>query len=164
MSICRPILGISRASCRFSTCCTVAAITTFPGHSAGQVNLILDNLYAEGKLKNMIVVMPTGHVPGPSRGMVSLMAVIPTTILCPGLSQGPGSVCPEDLSVYTRREDTAIAGFSMGGVQTLNLALWHPEIFGYVFPLSTGFFPDGIKQIDEKYSSVMKNVAPIPSS
>jgi enterochelin esterase-like enzyme len=36
--------------------------------------------------------------------------------------------------VSTRREDTAIAGFSMGGVQTLNLAIWHPEMFGYVFP------------------------------
>ena len=64
--------------------------------------------------------------------------------------------------VSTRREDTAIAGFSMGGVQTLNLAIWHPEVFGYVAPMSTGFFPDGIKQIDEKYSSVMKNVAAHP--
>jgi len=47
-------------------------------------------------------------------------------------------------------------------VQTLNLALWHPRNFRLCLPLSTGFFPDGIKQIDEKYSSVMKNVAAHP--
>src|ERR1039457_7522906 len=40
--------------------------------------------------------------------------------------------------VSTRREDTAIAGFSMGGVQTLNLAIWHPEVFGYVSPIEHG--------------------------
>ena len=33
--------------------------------------------------------------------------------------------------VSTQRVDRAIAGFSMGGIQTLNLALWHPEKFGY---------------------------------
>jgi hypothetical protein len=33
--------------------------------SAGKINLILDNLYAEGKIKNMIVVMPSGHVAWP---------------------------------------------------------------------------------------------------
>jgi enterochelin esterase family protein len=131
--------------------------------SAGQVNLILDNLYAEGKLKNMIVVMPTGHVPGPSRGMMSLMAVDPDND--PFAQDFLRDLVPFVQKTYpisTRREDTAIAGFSMGGVQTLNLALWRPEMFGYVFPMSTGFFPDGIKQIDGKYSSVMKNVAAHP--
>jgi enterochelin esterase family protein len=128
--------------------------------SAGQVNLILDNLYAEGKLKNMIVVMPTGHIPGPSRGMMSLMAVDPDNDpLAQDFLRDLVPFVQKTYPVSTRREDTAVAGFSMGGIQTLNLALWHPEMFGYVFPMSTGFFPDGIKQIDEKYSSVMKNVA-----
>jgi enterochelin esterase-like enzyme len=92
--------------------------------SAGQVNLILDNLYAEGKLKNMIVVMPTGHIPGPSRGMMSLMAVGPDND--PFAQDFLRDLVPfvqKTYPVSTRREDTDIAGFSMGVVQTLNLAI-----------------------------------------
>jgi len=37
-------------------------------------------------------------------------------------------------------------------VQTLNLALWHPEKFAYVFPMSAGYFPDGIQELDAKYA------------
>jgi len=66
--------------------------------------------------------------------------------------------------VSSRREDRAIAGFSMGGVQALNLALWHPETFGFVFPMSTGYFPEALKQIDEQYAPVMQNAAKHPFS
>jgi enterochelin esterase-like enzyme len=131
--------------------------------SAGKVNLILDNLYAAGKLKDMIVVMPSGHVPVQDRGMVSLFAV--------GADNDPfakdflNDLMPfveKTYPVSTKREDRAIAGFSMGGVQTLNLALWHPEKFAYVFPMSTGYFPAGIKELDEKDTAVLKNVASHP--
>ena len=47
----------------------------------------------------------------------------------------------------------------MGGVQTLNIALWNPEKFGYVCPMGTGFFPNSLKEIDEKYSQVFKDPA-----
>jgi enterochelin esterase family protein len=45
----------------------------------------------------------------------------------------------------------------MGGVQTLNTALWNPELFGYVIPMSTGYFSPNIKEIKENYATVMKN-------
>jgi len=64
--------------------------------------------------------------------------------------------------VSTWREDTAIAGFSMGGVQALNFALFHPEMFGYVFPMSTGYFPAGIKQMEQDNAAVLQNVAAHP--
>jgi enterochelin esterase family protein len=50
----------------------------------------------------------------------------------------------------------------MGGVQTLNLSLWHPENFAFIFPISTGYFPDSVKQIEEKYSAAMQHVASHP--
>ena len=47
----------------------------------------------------------------------------------------------QTLKVSTRREDRAIAGLSMGGGQTINLALARPDLFRYVAlmsPAATG--------------------------
>jgi enterochelin esterase-like enzyme len=130
--------------------------------SAGKVNLILDNLYAEQKLKNMIVIMPSGHVPG-HVGSPMLSPVDPDVdSFSKDFLNDLMPFVEKTYPVSSKREDRAIAGFSMGGVQTLNLALWHPEKFAYVFPMSTGYFPDGIKQIDEEYSGVMRNVTQHP--
>jgi enterochelin esterase-like enzyme len=129
--------------------------------SAGKINLVLDDLYAEGKLKNMIVVMPAGHVGAPQRGHVFFI----------GPNDDPFSkdfltdllpFVEKTYPVSKKREDRAIAGFSMGGVQTLNLALWHPEMFGYVYAVSTGYFPKGVEEVEAKDAAVMKNVAAHP--
>ena len=133
--------------------------------SAAKINFVLDNLYAEGKLKNMIVVMPSGHVAGPAgvRRVVASMSAGPDND--PFLKDFLTDLVPfveRTYPVSTTRADRAIAGFSMGGVQTLNLALWHPEMFGYVYAMSTGYFPNGVQEIQEKYGPVMKNVAAHP--
>ncbi|MBW4040334.1 MAG: esterase [Acidobacteria bacterium] len=129
--------------------------------SAGKINLILDNLYAAGKVKNMIVVMPSGHIPG----------VVHRTMQPEAPGGDPFSddflhdlmpYVAKTYNVSTTRDDTAIAGFSMGGVQTLNLALWHPEIFGYVFPMSTGYFPSSIQQMEIEDKAVLEKVARHP--
>jgi enterochelin esterase-like enzyme len=129
--------------------------------SAGKVPLILDNLYAAGKIKPMIVVMPSGHVPGSPSGR---------RLLAPGVADGFSKDFLNDLvpfvektyPVSTLREDTAIAGFSMGGVQTLNLALFRPEMFDYVFPISAGYFPDGLKELEAQDADALKQVAAHP--
>jgi enterochelin esterase-like enzyme len=129
--------------------------------SAGKINLILDNLYAAGKIKNMIVVMPSGHDPGAPRRMMQPLPPEGDPFTNDFLNDLVPFV-QKTYPVSTRREDTAIAGFSMGGVQTLNLALFHPEMFDYVFPMSTGYFPDGIQQIERDDAAVLKNVAAHP--
>ena len=57
----------------------------------------------------------------------------------------------EHWSVYTGRDHTAVAGFSMGGRESLYLGLMHPELFGYVcasspapgiVPASDSFIPN----------------------
>jgi enterochelin esterase-like enzyme len=58
------------------------------------VNLILDNLYAAEKLKNMIVVMPSGQVTGAPRRMMQR----------PGVDGNPPSKdFLEDLIPFVRR-------------------------------------------------------------
>jgi enterochelin esterase-like enzyme len=129
--------------------------------SAGKINLILDNLYPVGKLKNMIVVMPSGHVPGAPRRMMQPAGPDGDAFSKDFLNDLVPFV-QKTYPVSTRREDTAIAGFSMGGVQALNLALFHPEMFDYVFPMSTGYFPAGIKQLEQDNAAALKFVADHP--
>lgn len=47
----------------------------------------------------------------------------------------------------------------LGGLQALNIALFHPEKFGYVLPLSTGYFPPQLKELEAKYSQQLRNPA-----
>jgi enterochelin esterase-like enzyme len=129
--------------------------------SAGKINLILDNLYAAGKLKNMIVVMPSGHVPGAPRRMMQPPGAEEDAFTKDFLNDLAPFV-QKAYPVSTRKEDTAIAGFSMGGVQALNLALFHPQMFDYVFPMSTGYFPAGIKEIEQNNAGVLRDVAAHP--
>ncbi|HZL08641.1 MAG TPA: alpha/beta hydrolase-fold protein [Prolixibacteraceae bacterium] len=124
--------------------------------SAGKINLVLDNLYADGKLKNMIVVMPSGHTNAKGNSMGAGPANDP---FCQDFLNDIVPFVEKIYPVSKKREDRAISGFSMGGIQTLNLALWHPEMFGYVFPMGTGFFPQVIKEIEENQPQVLKNPA-----
>ncbi|MBC7889717.1 MAG: esterase [Ferruginibacter sp.] len=121
---------------------------------AAKANLILDNLYAEGKLKDMMVVMPSGHTA--AKGF-SMGAGPDQDPFCKDLLDDIIPFIEKNYPASAKREDRAIAGFSMGGIQTLNLALWNPHKFGYVCPMGTGFFPASIKEIDEKYTGVLKN-------
>ena len=129
--------------------------------SAGKINLILDNLYAAGKIKNMIVVLPSGHVPGAPRRPMQPSGLEGDAFTKDFLNDLMPYIA-KSYPVSTRREDTAIAGFSMGGVQALNLAFWHPDRFGYLFPMSTGYFPASVKQMETEDAGVLRNIASHP--
>ena len=45
----------------------------------------------------------------------------------------------ENYSIAEGRENTAIAGFSMGGRESLNIGLNMPETFGYIAAFSPGY-------------------------
>lgn len=121
--------------------------------TVGRANFILDNLLAEGKIKPMVVVMPMGH---PAPGFYRE----------PGIEADPyykqlfSDIIPfveAHYKVSAKREDRAFAGLSMGGIQALNIALFAPEKFSYVLPLSTGYFPEQRKILEEKYNTALKN-------
>src|SRR5215207_5341165 len=83
----------------------------------GRAHLIADNLIAEGKAKPMLIVMPYGNVrPSPTPDLVK--DILPFV--------------EANYPVYTDSKHRAVAGFSVGGGQTLNIGLTNPDKFAYV--------------------------------
>ncbi|HEY7183592.1 MAG TPA: alpha/beta hydrolase-fold protein [Blastocatellia bacterium] len=110
--------------------------------SVGRAGFILDNLIAAKKARPMIIVMPAGHTRPFNRGPA------------PAAAPSGGAPPPDefiqdfmtDIMPYVEknyrllpgRENRAIAGLSMGGNQTLNIALPNLEKFAYVGVFSSG--------------------------
>ena len=117
----------------------------------GRAGFILDNLIASGKAVPMIVVMPNGHQPSttPAGGRGGAPAV-------PGAAAGGAQAPPainsftlefvndimpfvkERYRVQSDRDERAIAGLSMGGSQTLDIAFRHLSKFAYIGVFSSG--------------------------
>ena len=107
--------------------------------TVGRAGFILDNLIASGMAKPMIVVMTAGHVSGGSPGGGG------------GISRDVdafsedfiGAVMPyveANYRVQNDRKSRAIAGLSMGGMQTLNVAMSDLGKFSYIGVFSSGVF------------------------
>ncbi len=105
--------------------------------TAGRAGFIIDNLIAEGRAKPMVVVMPDGHtsrfVPGGARALnVDDFVRDFNTDIKPYVEQ--------HYRVRTDRPSTAIAGLSMGGLQTLDIAFGDLKDYAYVGVFSSGVF------------------------
>jgi enterochelin esterase family protein len=106
-----------------------AASWTFEGHA----NAILDNLLSEGRARPMIVVMPFGY---------GDMSVLPNNWDAKIAENDRlfGRVLTEEVipavestyHVSSDRRSRAIAGLSMGGLQSLEIGFNHPDLFAYV--------------------------------
>jgi enterochelin esterase-like enzyme len=105
--------------------------------SVGRAGFIMDNLIAAKKAKPMIVVMPAGHtqVSGTRGGAVDEFVDDFLKDIMPYIDK--------NYRVYTDGAHRAIAGLSMGGGQTLNIALPHLNDFAYVGVFSSGLFGAG---------------------
>jgi enterochelin esterase family protein len=87
----------------------------------GRTNLIADNLIAQGKTKPMIIVMPYANVrPNPMEDFAKDMVndIIP--------------FIEANYPVLNDSKNRAIAGFSVGGGQTLNIGLTNTAKFAYI--------------------------------
>ncbi len=107
--------------------------------TVGRAGFIIDNLIVSGAAKPMIVVMPDGHTSRFSFG-----------------GGGPGGLNIDDFvrefnadikpyveahyRALTDRRSTAIAGLSMGGAQTLDIAFGDLPKYAYVGVFSSGVF------------------------
>jgi enterochelin esterase family protein len=104
--------------------------------TVGRAGFILDNLIASRKARPMIVVMPAGHVRGPLAGN-PLSATGPDGFV----NDFVADVMPyvqKNYRASTDRASTAIAGLSMGGNQTLNIAIPNLDRFAYIGVYSSG--------------------------
>ena len=121
--------------------------------TVGAAGLILDNLMAEGKMVPMVVVMPNGTIEMPDgnfQGEVPIFAKDMTTSIIPFIES--------NYRVYTDQANRAMAGLSMGGMETLETTLNNPELFSYVWVLSASFAP-GNKEVYEYERGRLKREA-----
>ena len=104
--------------------------------TVGRAGFIVDNLIAGGTAKPMIVVMPDGHTSrfGGTGGGLNTADFV---------KEFNADIKPYVESTYRIRKgraSTAIAGLSMGGAQTLDIAFGDLTSYGYVGVFSSGVF------------------------
>ncbi|MBE6280593.1 MAG: esterase [Bacteroides sp.] len=120
-------------------------------YKVGRMNYILDNLIAQGKAEPMIVVMPYANAmpalmkknPGMRIDMRNIMG---TDMFTNEMLKEIIPFIEKNYRVRSERESRAIAGFSLGGRQTLGCGLKHPELFAYVCPMAPAVFPQGMEE------------------
>ena len=101
---------------------------------AGRANVIFDNLIADGKAVPMIVVTPNGSSRNFSQELLT-------------------EIMPAAESMYRIKKDPAsraIAGLSMGGNQSLETGLTHPELFRWV-----GGFSSPVSEPEKKFAATL---------
>ncbi len=105
--------------------------------SVGRANLILDNLIAAKKAKPMVVVMTAGHTTR-TQGAGGGGFLSATDDFAKDFVTDVMPLVEKRYRVMTDRAHTAIAGLSMGGSQTLNIAIPNLQRFAYVGVYSSG--------------------------
>jgi len=108
--------------------------------NGGKPQVILDNLYATGKLEPMIVVMPNGRAMKDDRPVGNIMSKDKVEAFSTFEKDLLNDLIPaveKQYSVYKDREHRAIAGLSMGGGQSLNFGLGNLDKFAWVAGFSS---------------------------
>jgi len=108
----------------------------------GKVNNILDNLIAKGLAEPMIVVMPYAN-PYPEmmlRGLAKMYNPMDTKLTTEEFTESVVPFIEANYKVLTDADNRAIAGFSLGGRQTLACGLGNPDMFHYVCAFAPAIF------------------------
>lgn len=117
--------------------------TNWPGQ--GKAGWLLDNLFAEGKIEPMVMVMPDGSIPVQTFSKDLATNIVPYV--------------ESNFRVYNDTDHRALAGLSMGGLQVLETIINYPDKFSYVNVMSSGWWtsqPENYK----KYEELIKEAAP----
>jgi enterochelin esterase-like enzyme len=104
----------------------------------GQVESVLDNLYADKKIVPMIVVMPNGRAQADDRATGDVFRTAPAFAKFD--QDLLGSIIPfieQKYAAKSDRESRALAGLSMGGGQTLNFGLGNLDTFAWLGAFSS---------------------------
>jgi len=103
--------------------------------NGAQPQIILDNLYADGKLQPMIVVMPNGRAMKDDRATGNIFDSDKVQAFANFEKDLLNDLVPfveKKYAVLTDREHRAIAGLSMGGGQSLNFGLGNLDKFAWI--------------------------------
>jgi enterochelin esterase-like enzyme len=124
----------------------------------GKTDLILDNLIAEKKAVPMIVVMADGNMPASSFGE-DVLKMFETE-----LKQCVIQFVEKIYRVKTESEYRALAGLSMGGIQTLYTGVNNTQLFSYLGVFSSGWIVPMQNDLAGKQYDFMKNNADLINS
>ncbi len=103
--------------------------------NGGQPQVILDNLYSDKKIADMIVVMPNGRAMKDDRAVGNIMAPDKVQAFADFERDLIDDLIPyieKNYPALKNRENRAIAGLSMGGGQSLNFGLGNLNEFAWV--------------------------------
>ncbi len=103
----------------------------------GRANLIMDNLIAAGKIKPFIIVNTYGMTNEVKFGKIREFKIEPfQTVLVDELIP----YVDANFRTIAKKEMRAMAGLSMGGMETKTITLNKPDVFGYYGLLSGGIY------------------------
>lgn len=108
---------------------------------SGKANFILDNLIAEGKAQEMIVVMNSGYAFKKDENPVFYPGDFDSELVYDCIP-----FMERNFRVKKDRSGRAIAGLSLGGAQAGLTAQLHPDMFGYL-GLFSGASSEGLEKM-----------------
>ena len=119
----------------------------------GKTDLIIDNLISQKKAMPMIVVMVDGNLPLNGFGGETLV------VFEKELKQCVIPFVEQNYRVKTEANSRALAGLSMGGIQTLYAGVKNTDLFAYLGVFSSGWIQPMQKDIADSQYEFMKNNA-----
>jgi enterochelin esterase-like enzyme len=126
--------------------------------SQGKTDLILDNLVAAGKAKPMLVVMMDGNL---GSGGIAGFGEQSLRMLERELKEVVVPLVEKTFRVSARPGDRALAGLSMGGLQTLYAGVRNTGMFSYLGVFSSGWWANRPELSQPQYDFMKKNAAVI---
>ena len=113
----------------------------------GHANLIMDNLIAEGKIDPFIIVMTYGMTNEAKFGTIGAFS---TNDFEKVLVDELVPYIDSHFRTIAKKDSRAMAGLSMGGMETKSITLKRPETFGWYGLMSGGTYaPSDIKSADQ---------------
>lgn len=127
----------------------------------GRMNFIMDNLIAEGKAKPMIVVMDCGYTDTMDAATGAIKRSTDAKSLEQIYFKDIIPMIEKNYRAKSDRESRAMAGLSMGGFQTMNIALSNIDKFAYIGGFSAALMMRGREPLDLKtaYNGAFANPA-----
>lgn len=123
--------------------------------TVGAAGWILDNLLAEGKMVPMVVCMPNGTIGGVPNEVPPFAQDMVTDII---------PFIEANYNVLTDKDHRAMAGLSMGGMETIETCFNNIDMFSYVWVLSASFAPGQDPADESARLKVKENAARMAAS
>lgn len=127
----------------------------------GKTDLILDNLIAAGKAKPMLIVMMDGNM---SSGGIAGFGEKSLQLFEKELKEAVMPFVEKNYRIAKGNANTALAGLSMGGLQTLYAGIKNTDKFAYLGVFSSGWWANQPALSNPQYEFMKNNSATINSN